>query len=187
MATLPGVCVLASALGLFVASALDCLWRQRWDYLVLCLYTVAGWDSKFELQLVSQSGNTYSCLSRSVLRHTGLLLGNQPITAVSPEPRDLPALTDVTGNRRKAPDSNGGMVVLLEVEKPSTIWKESRRQGMTVRRWKLWNRKLLVFTKGAWQRQWTHVLFVGCLTSQQHASISQGRICTDNLCAATLR
>ena len=24
------------------------------------------------------------------------------------------------------------------------------------------------------------VLFVGCLTSQQHASVSQGRICTDN-------
>ena len=24
-------------------------------------------------------------------------------------------------------------------------------------------------------------LFVGCLTSQQHASVSQGRICTDNL------
>ena len=23
-------------------------------------------------------------------------------------------------------------------------------------------------------------LFVGCLTSQQHASVSQGRICTDN-------
>ena len=25
------------------------------------------------------------------------------------------------------------------------------------------------------------VLFVGCLTSQQHASVSQGRICSDNL------
>ena len=25
------------------------------------------------------------------------------------------------------------------------------------------------------------VLFVGCLSSQQHASVSQGRICTDNL------
>ena len=24
------------------------------------------------------------------------------------------------------------------------------------------------------------VLFVGCLTSQQHASVSQGRICSDN-------
>ena len=26
----------------------------------------------------------------------------------------------------------------------------------------------------------TNCLFVGCLTSQQHASVSQGRICTDN-------
>ena len=26
----------------------------------------------------------------------------------------------------------------------------------------------------------TECLFVGCLTSQQHASVSQGRICTDN-------
>ena len=25
-----------------------------------------------------------------------------------------------------------------------------------------------------------NVLFVGCLSSQQHASVSQGRICTDN-------
>ena len=30
-------------------------------------------------------------------------------------------------------------------------------------------------------------LLVGCLTSQQHASVSQGRICSDNLRAATLR
>ena len=30
-------------------------------------------------------------------------------------------------------------------------------------------------------------LFVGCLTSQQHASVSQGWICTDILRAATLR
>ena len=30
-------------------------------------------------------------------------------------------------------------------------------------------------------------LFVGCLASQQHASVSQERICSDNLCAATLR
>ena len=27
----------------------------------------------------------------------------------------------------------------------------------------------------------TNSLFVGCLTSQQHASVSQGRICSDNL------
>ena len=31
------------------------------------------------------------------------------------------------------------------------------------------------------------LLVAGCVTSQQHASISQGRICSDNLCAATLR
>ena len=30
-------------------------------------------------------------------------------------------------------------------------------------------------------------LFVSCLTSQQHASVSQGRICSDNFRAATLR
>ena len=28
--------------------------------------------------------------------------------------------------------------------------------------------------------QWKDCLFVGCLTSQQHASVSQGRICSDN-------
>ena len=32
----------------------------------------------------------------------------------------------------------------------------------------------------------TRVLFVGCLTSQQHASVSQGRICSDNfMCCHT--
>ena len=30
-------------------------------------------------------------------------------------------------------------------------------------------------------------LMVGCIMSQQHASVSQGRICFDNLRAATLR
>ena len=29
-------------------------------------------------------------------------------------------------------------------------------------------------------RPWSFVLFVGCLSSQQHVSVSQGRICTDN-------
>ena len=34
--------------------------------------------------------------------------------------------------------------------------------------------------------EWCFVLFVGCLTSQQHASVSQGRICTDNfMCCHT--
>ena len=46
----------------------------------------------------------------------------------------------------------------------------------------------------AWERDFllhrslgTVGLFVDCLTSQQHASVSQGRICADNLRAATLR
>ena len=30
------------------------------------------------------------------------------------------------------------------------------------------------------KRVWEGGLFVGCLTSQQHASVSKGRICTDN-------
>ena len=29
-------------------------------------------------------------------------------------------------------------------------------------------------------RKWKLLLLVGCLSSQQHASVSQGRICTDN-------
>ena len=32
-----------------------------------------------------------------------------------------------------------------------------------------------------WRKEgWRNLLLVGCLTSQQHASVSQGRICTDN-------
>ena len=37
--------------------------------------------------------------------------------------------------------------------------------------------------QGQWLRRWPAVpglLFVGCLTSQQQASVSQGRICSDN-------
>ena len=35
--------------------------------------------------------------------------------------------------------------------------------------------------RGRQMKNWTVcLLFVGCLTSQQHASVSQGRICTDN-------
>ena len=30
------------------------------------LYNVSGWDRKFDLQLLSQCGSTYSCVSRSV-------------------------------------------------------------------------------------------------------------------------
>ena len=38
-----------------------------------------------------------------------------------------------------------------------------------------WLLLLLLFVGGCW---W---LFVGCLTSHQHASVSQGQICSDNL------
>ena len=50
----------------------------------------------------------------------------------------------------------------------------------------------ILFTSYGWKSLTTHLmisprtknnfvcLFVGCLTSQQHASVSQGRICTDN-------
>ena len=33
---------------------------------------------------------------------------------------------------------------------------------------------------GFCEEGWFVCLFVGCLSSQQHASVSQGRICTDN-------
>ena len=33
---------------------------------------------------------------------------------------------------------------------------------------------------GTERRVFYNCLFVGCLTSQQHASVSQGRICSDN-------
>ena len=40
-------------------------WRYRisWDRLVWCQYAVTGWDGKFGLQLLSQCGSTYNCLS----------------------------------------------------------------------------------------------------------------------------
>ena len=37
--------------------------------------TVTGWGRKFDLQLLSQCGSTYNCLSRSALRYTRMLLG----------------------------------------------------------------------------------------------------------------
>ena len=37
--------------------------EQRWDWLSRCQYTVTGWDRKFDLQLLSQCGSTYNCLS----------------------------------------------------------------------------------------------------------------------------
>ena len=42
------------------------LYTQRWDWLIWCQYTVTGWDSKLDLQLLSQCGSTYTNLSRSV-------------------------------------------------------------------------------------------------------------------------
>ena len=39
---------------------------QCWDWLAHCQYTVAGWDGKFDPQLLSQCGSTLNCLRRSV-------------------------------------------------------------------------------------------------------------------------
>ena len=47
----------------------------------------------------------------------------------------------------------------------------STRRLLLYREWRKWTKK----EKGG-----TRKLFVGCFTSQQHASVSQGRICTDN-------
>ena len=44
----------------------------------------------------------------------------------------------------------------------------------------LWRRILAIGVCGFGCRSTDVCLFVGCLTSQQHASVSQGRICTDN-------
>ena len=54
---------------------------QRWDCSAWCQYTVNGWDGKFGLQLLSQCGSTYNCLSRSVPEihlHAAGTLSNQP-------------------------------------------------------------------------------------------------------------
>ena len=34
---------------------------QSWDWLARCQYTVSGWNRKFDLQLLSQSGSMYNC------------------------------------------------------------------------------------------------------------------------------
>ena len=54
-----------------------------------------------------------------------------------------------------------------------------------IRLWMQQNRKSFVLQKHICKAislayQLCHCLFVGCLTSQQHASVSQGRICSDN-------
>ena len=62
---------------------------------------------------------------------------------------------------------NGTALPLSSIEAPTIIYEPADgKQGLTVKeRWGVWG--------GGW---W----FVGCLTSQQHASVSQGRICEDN-------
>ena len=39
---------------------------ECWDWSAQCQYTVTGWDRKFDLQVLSQWGRTFTCLSRSV-------------------------------------------------------------------------------------------------------------------------
>ena len=59
---------------------------QHWDWPTWCQYMVIGWDSKFDLQLLSQCGSSYKCLSRSVPEihwHVAGTLCNQ-LTATSP-------------------------------------------------------------------------------------------------------
>ena len=54
---------------------------QRWDRLARCQYTVTGWETKFDLQLLSQCGSTYTCMSRSISEihsHVAGTLSNQP-------------------------------------------------------------------------------------------------------------
>ena len=54
---------------------------QRWDWLARCQYTMTGRDRKFDLQLLTPCGCTYSCLSRSVPDihwHVAGMLTNQP-------------------------------------------------------------------------------------------------------------
>ena len=56
---------------------------QWWDLLGLCQYAVIGWDGKFDLQVLSQCGSTYNCLSRSVSeihQYIAGTLSNQPMT-----------------------------------------------------------------------------------------------------------
>ena len=50
----------------------------------------------------------------------------------------------------------------------------------------VWERERDSDTEREREREREMLSFVGCLTSQQHASVSQGRICSI-LCAATLR
>ena len=54
---------------------------QRWDWSARCQYTMAGWDGKFDLNLLSQCSSTQNCLCRSVPEihsHFAVTLSNQP-------------------------------------------------------------------------------------------------------------
>ena len=54
------------------------LQSQCWDWLDQCQYTVTGWGGKLDLQLLSQWGSTYDCLSRSVPERVVGTLSKQP-------------------------------------------------------------------------------------------------------------
>ena len=69
------------------------LWGQHGDWSARNLFSVisvTGWDSMFDLQLLSQCGSTYSCLSRSIPVKHNVLLGRtlfkQSITTIPPIP-----------------------------------------------------------------------------------------------------
>ena len=54
-----------------------------WDWLAWCQYTVTCWDSKFDLQLLSQCGSTYTYLSKSIPEmheHVALMISNHQAT-----------------------------------------------------------------------------------------------------------
>ena len=71
---------------------------QRWDWLTRCQCTVAGWDGKFDLQLLSQCGSTYTCLSRSVPEihsHVAGTLSNQPTNKQTNKPIRDPTCRDL--------------------------------------------------------------------------------------------
>ena len=58
-----------------------------------------------------------------------------------------------------------------------------QKGGRRVRQRKRWEDNIKEWTGLEWNiilRKAEFVLFVGCLTSQQHVSVSQGEICTDN-------
>ena len=93
-------------------------------------------------------------------------------------------------------NENEGHSNWYQKERPEDeLWCNQKRQ----KEWRKRNSKLRTGTKGRGrkmakpneverteeiykysQMKWFVCLLVGCLTSQQHASVSQGRICSDN-------